>query len=297
MDRYLEKFILRHLTSFSDIPLSLPRPNRGHTWSISWKVNDGDLVLPDQVLLTAVSDSDNASETITAVLPGRIHILIPDGPFVPELRDVGILEYGLKFDAYLTRKEEEQDLEIRKDRANLQAAGEQYQKILDLHTPLKSDVETASEDNRKCEEIACRLSDDLRNFESMAPEDAAEPKLLLETFLHRVENIPSGDDPPSHTHIFNLYTLLMKRLPVPESTPSPYTLPEVKSVLLDFLYNRFNPIFEDTLSLFSEADLEVLSTGWDQVRQAHQNRFREKLGLPPLPETSSSPPVFSETRS
>jgi hypothetical protein len=283
MDRYLQQFIAHGLSSFSKHPVLLPKPQTGHTWTISWKVDDRDLVSTDQVLVTAVSDSGGETETLSAVMPGRMHILTPDGPFIPECREIGMLEFGLSFDAFLSFKEKEEELENQKAATSHRAAKEQHRKALAVHTHLKSVADAADAERRTCEETCERLSEELRNLENMSPEESADPPILLEILLRRVEDMMPGNIHAPYSHIFSLFSFLEKRLQDPETLRSPKQYSFLVYSVLSGLYDRSWHSFSAN---DSGKDLRLRALNWERVKKAHLEHFLEKL-VAPLPSEST----------
>lgn len=83
--------------SFDRLPLLLPTPRYGRSWTIEWGQPDGKLVQSGEWLLHISSDGGAEQDNISAPVPGRLKILIPDSRFVAHSRPVGVLEYGIGF--------------------------------------------------------------------------------------------------------------------------------------------------------------------------------------------------------
>lgn len=93
-DLCLEAFARLGNTSFARLPLRLPPPASGRSWTLAWLAANGAFVRAGQVLLEVRSDGDGQSLRLPSLLPGRLHIRVADSRFVPCTTTVGELEFG-----------------------------------------------------------------------------------------------------------------------------------------------------------------------------------------------------------
>lgn len=67
---------------FGCLPLLLPAPRQGRSWTIRWHQPDRALVISGERLLHLQSDSGEERREVSAPAPGRLCVLVPDSRFV-----------------------------------------------------------------------------------------------------------------------------------------------------------------------------------------------------------------------
>lgn len=107
--QYLLPFLSASL-AFDSMELKLPAPQRGHTWTLKWRVTDGAFVPQGTTLWEQISDAGNGEHgSFRAPLPARVSIFQPDGSYChPGV--IGQLRYGEALEVDL--RKEWQDLAI-----------------------------------------------------------------------------------------------------------------------------------------------------------------------------------------
>ncbi len=288
MDSYFRTLIEKNITSFSKIPISLPPPKNGHTWTLAWEVRDQDLVSSGQNLLTAQSDYALGEESITcsSPMPGRIHIRVNSDRYVPGNIRVGIIEYGVAFESSLVSTHREAVRKSRKLHAALVASKDGQSQAHSLREEQAAKRDETREKQREEAARNHRLKASLQRLSGAEPIRELPLLVLLQQLVFRLEVPPGGKEHPSSDalvpSLLDLFVSLNALLHPSAAADTPDRSAEALSRLYDFFENHISTNPHGVPEEILEEELML----WNQMRKQHQECFRNKRAPSPPPEGS-----------
>lgn len=170
---YLDAFTAKETPDFGRLPVSLPRPGSGQTWTIAWQVRDGDFIRQGQELLRITSDGDRTQDSLSSPVPGRIRIRVPDAAFVPFSMVVAELEFGTGLTFPSAPPHQAQAVRLQQERRQRDAAVQRVQQLQQQVTALRRELPSSGSGPQR----------------QAAKAEDCDPVLIAETLLRHLRKV------------------------------------------------------------------------------------------------------------
>jgi hypothetical protein len=272
---YIDLFSAWKAAAFSRLPLIPKKPVSGQSWSVAWRVKNGDLVRKGQKLARLDADTGRESYSMASPAPGRIHIDVPDGRYVSYLRPLGELEFGDGFTPPSLSTSLSSSLQSAESR--LKDHRGRLRKLKASNASLRREIEAMEALIPKREKGSGPVS--IHTAEKRPPPDLPRSfrdllRLLIDLLANAVKR-PDRQPPLTANdqgHLFSLASVLSDVPECKRGFRSGSAGSDPVSVINRLYFLKMEAARKNSLGLPPEIQREKWEL-WDELREIHVNRL------------------------